>query len=103
MARRWSFKFKQVPGWHPSPVTAPVVVLHKMPRGARAASDCFSTFEKVHTVVSPDQISLRVNTPNLKKFKYLTILARYDAKIAKTCNFWTFRLVMQLIKQLFKI
>ena len=47
------------------------VVLHKMPRGARAAFDCFSTFEKVYTIVSPDQISLRVNTPNLKKFKYL--------------------------------
>ncbi len=33
----------------------------------------------------------------------LTILARYEAKIANICNFWTFRLVIQLIKHLFKI
>ncbi len=39
----------------------------------------------------------------LGKIKCLTILARYEAKIAKICNFWTFRLVIQLRKQLFKI
>ncbi len=33
----------------------------------------------------------------------LTILARYEAKIAKICYFWTFRLVIQLIKHIFKI
>ncbi len=27
----------------------------------------------------------------------LTLLARYEVKIAKNCNFWTFRLVVQLI------
>ncbi len=35
--------------------------------------------------------------------KCLTILARYEAKIAKICNFWMFRLVIQLIKHLPKI
>ncbi len=32
----------------------------------------------------------------------VTILARYEAKIAKICNFRSFRLVIQLTKHLFK-
>ena len=33
----------------------------------------------------------------------LRILASYEAKIAKICNFWTFWPVVQLIEHLFKI
>ncbi len=33
----------------------------------------------------------------------LRLLDTYASEIAKICNFWTFRLVIQLIKQLFKI
>ncbi len=36
-------------------------------------------------------------------FMTLRVLARYDAKIAKICNFWTFWPVIQLINHLFKI
>ncbi len=38
-----------------------------------------------------------------RKIWILTILARYEAKIANICNFWTFRPVIQIIKHLFKI
>ncbi len=35
--------------------------------------------------------------------KILRILASYEAKIAKICNFWTFWPVTKLINHLFKI
>ena len=37
------------------------------------------------------------------KFSGLRILASYEAKIAKNCNFWTSRPVIKLINHLFKI
>ncbi len=43
------------------------------------------------------------NLQALNFYYFLTILARYEAKIAKIYNFWTFRHVIQVIKQLFKI
>ncbi len=42
-------------------------------------------------------------TPSENYIELLRILASYEAKIAKICNFWTFRPVNQLINHLFKI
>ncbi len=39
----------------------------------------------------------KIDTKIMKLFFPLTILARYEAKIAKICNFWTFKLVIQLL------
>ncbi len=47
--------------------------------------------------------STQTDTPTLIYFLFLKLLDTYASKIAKICNFWTFRLVIQLIKQLFKI
>ena len=41
--------------------------------------------------------------PIVKALVILRILARYEVKIAKICNFWTFWPVLQLINHLFKI
>ncbi len=49
------------------------------------------------------RISDKGQVPILGQNAELTILATFEAKIAKICNFWTFRLVIQLIKQLFEV
>ena len=41
--------------------------------------------------------------PNVHRPTLLRLLDTFSSKIAKICNFWTFRLVIKLIEQLLKI
>ncbi len=56
-------------------------------------------FNKISLIFGP----LNFHNPHPNQVLGLQTIDTYASKIAKICNFWTFRLVIQLIKQLFKI